>query len=224
MTIRKLTWSSASKDLPLVREINHYSSVWFHEFLCVALFSGHKCVHSRELSRVLQPQSFLHHSLLLWTASSMQVYAVSRVAWQSILRYFMSCLDGLLLTFLFIYVSVFILFCFHSHFRLCATGSQECGLWKGPNRMCWRTTSLWVSWRSWRMCCSCWRGSYLIILLEYSTSTRALVGFQKAGCNGLCCLSLWSDSYQAAGYWPHGYCFFFFCRLPEDGEHDWHSA
>lgn len=29
-------------------------------------------MHSRELPRVLQPQSFLHHPLLLWTAPSMQ--------------------------------------------------------------------------------------------------------------------------------------------------------
>lgn len=53
--------------------------------------------------------------------------------------------------------------------------SLEYGLWRGPNKMCWRTTSLWVSWRSWRMFCFCWRGCYLITLQEYSTSTRALV-------------------------------------------------
>lgn len=41
--------------------------------IVICLLSGHQCVHSRELSRVLQPQSFLHHSLLLWTTSSMQV-------------------------------------------------------------------------------------------------------------------------------------------------------
>lgn len=34
-------------------------------------------------------------------------------------------------------------------------GSQEFGLWRGPNRMCWKTTSLLVSWKSWRMFCSC---------------------------------------------------------------------
>ena len=31
------------------------------------------------------------------------------------------------------------------------------------------------------MFCSCWRGSYLITLLEYSTSTRALVGRTSVG-------------------------------------------
>lgn len=50
----------------------------------ICLLSGYQCVHSRELPRVLQPQSFLHYSLLLWTASSVQV-SHTQVARQSIL-------------------------------------------------------------------------------------------------------------------------------------------
>lgn len=75
-------------------------------------------------------------------------------------------------------------------------GSQECGLWRGPSRTCWRTTSSWVSWRSWRTSCSSLRGSYLITLLECSISIRALVRmlgpvWEKRKVKGRCGVIQW---------------------------------
>ena len=75
------------RGLPLVAELNHYSSDWdllgwrsrseWCEIKMIAsLLSGYQRVHSRELPGVLQPQSLLHHSLLLRTASSMQVHTL----------------------------------------------------------------------------------------------------------------------------------------------------
>lgn len=37
------------------------------------LVAGYQCVYFRELPRVFQPQSFLHHPLLLWTTPPVQV-------------------------------------------------------------------------------------------------------------------------------------------------------